>query len=69
MLSVRKEEPMPGGPEWLIIGGVIILLFGAKKLPELARSLGKSSREFKRGLEEGDQEHVSTKTEAKTPEE
>jgi len=44
---------MPGGTEWIIIGAVVVLLFGAKKLPELARSLGKSSREFKKGLSEG----------------
>jgi sec-independent protein translocase protein TatA len=44
---------MPGGTEWIIIGAVVVLLFGAKKLPELARSLGKSSREFKKGLAEG----------------
>jgi len=44
---------MPGGPEWLIVLGVVVLLFGAKKLPELARSLGKSSSEFKKGLKEG----------------
>jgi len=42
------------GPwEWLIVLGVILLLFGAKKLPELARSLGKSSSEFKKGVKEG----------------
>jgi len=42
------------GPwEWLIVLGVILLLFGAKKLPELARSLGKSSSEFKKGMKEG----------------
>jgi sec-independent protein translocase protein TatA len=41
------------GPEWLVVLGVIVLLFGAKKLPELARSLGKSSSEFKRGMKEG----------------
>jgi sec-independent protein translocase protein TatA len=42
------------GPwEWLIVLGVILLLFGAKKLPELARSLGKSSTEFKKGMKEG----------------
>ena len=45
---------MPGGPEWLIVAGLVVLLFGAKKLPELARSLGKSSREFKKGLQEGE---------------
>ena len=44
---------MSFGPEWLIVLGIIVLLFGAKKLPELARSLGKSSSEFKRGMKEG----------------
>jgi len=47
---------MPGGTEWLVIAGVIVLLFGAKKLPELARSLGRSTREFKKGLSEGETE-------------
>jgi sec-independent protein translocase protein TatA len=47
---------MPGGPEWIIIGAVIVLLFGAKKLPDLAHSLGRSSREFKKGLKGGDEE-------------
>jgi sec-independent protein translocase protein TatA len=39
--------------ELLIILVVILLLFGAKRLPDLARSLGKSLNEFKRGREEG----------------
>ena len=43
---------MQGVPEILLIVFVIILLFGAKKLPELARSLGKSLNEFKRGQTE-----------------
>jgi sec-independent protein translocase protein TatA len=42
-----------GVPELLIILAVIVLLFGAKKLPELARSLGKSTGEFKKGIKEG----------------
>ncbi|MBC8011998.1 MAG: twin-arginine translocase TatA/TatE family subunit [Burkholderiales bacterium] len=37
-----------GGPELLIILAVLILLFGAKKLPELAKGLGKSVTEFKK---------------------
>jgi len=41
------------GPEWIVVLIVIVLLFGAKKLPELARSLGKSSSEFKKGMKEG----------------
>jgi sec-independent protein translocase protein TatA len=47
---------MPGGMEWLIILGLAVLLFGSKKLPELARSIGKSSKEFKKGLAEGEAE-------------
>ncbi|MBM4152350.1 MAG: twin-arginine translocase TatA/TatE family subunit [Kiritimatiellaceae bacterium] len=41
-----------GTPEIILIVFVIILLFGGKKLPELARSLGKSLNEFKRGQNE-----------------
>jgi len=43
---------LPGPSEVIIILFVILLLFGAKKLPELARSLGKSLNEFKRGQTE-----------------
>jgi sec-independent protein translocase protein TatA len=39
-----------GWGEWLVILAVALLLFGSKKLPELARSVGKSVNEFKRGL-------------------
>lgn len=41
-----------GGPELLIILVIILLLFGAKKLPELARGLGKSMKEFKQATQE-----------------
>ena len=41
-----------GLPELLIILSILLLLFGAKRLPGLERSLGKSTREFKTGLEE-----------------
>ncbi len=44
---------MPGGPELLVIVFIILLLFGAKKLPELSRALGKSLGEFKKGQKEG----------------
>lgn len=42
-----------GAPELIIILLVVVLLFGAKKLPELARSVGKSISEFKKGKDEG----------------
>jgi sec-independent protein translocase protein TatA len=43
----------PGPFELIIILVVILLLFGAKRLPDLSRSLGKSLSEFKKGREEG----------------
>ena len=48
---------MAWGPTQLIIVALLIIfLFGSKKLPELAHSLGKSLGEFKKGKEEGDKE-------------
>jgi sec-independent protein translocase protein TatA len=44
---------MPGHMEILLIVFIILLLFGAKKLPELSRALGKSLGEFKKGQKEG----------------
>ena len=41
--------PSLGGPEVLIVALIIMVLFGAKKLPELARSLGRSKGEFEKG--------------------
>jgi sec-independent protein translocase protein TatA len=39
-----------GPTELLILLGIILVLFGARKLPELARSMGRSLHEFRRGL-------------------
>ena len=44
----------PGPWQILICVIIVALLFGAKKIPEIARSLGKAKGEFKKGLEEGD---------------
>ena len=43
---------MIGGMEWLWIVLVVIVLFGGKKIPELARGLGKGINEFKRAKNE-----------------
>ena len=41
-----------GAGEIILILAVLLLLFGARKLPELARSLGRSARELRRGMNE-----------------
>lgn len=43
-----------GSTEMLLIFAIVILLFGAKKLPELAKGLGKSIKEFKKASNETD---------------
>ena len=61
---------MSWGP-WriLLVLAIILILFGGKKLPELAHSLGKSLGEFKKGKEEGDKETAKPEvTEAKSAE-
>jgi sec-independent protein translocase protein TatA len=42
-----------GGPEVILILVVVLLIFGAAKLPQLARSLGASAKEFRKGIDEG----------------
>jgi sec-independent protein translocase protein TatA len=42
-----------GGPELLVVLLIVLLLFGASRLPKLAKSLGEASKEFKRGVGEG----------------
>ena len=52
----------PKGPEWIIILVVVLLIFGARKLPELARSLGASAKEFRKGISEGSSEDAQATT-------
>ncbi len=44
---------LPGGSELIIILLVLLLLFGASRLPKLARSMGQAGKEFKEGMKEG----------------
>ncbi|WP_295055656.1 twin-arginine translocase TatA/TatE family subunit [Sulfuricurvum sp.] len=45
---------MPSGSELLLIFGIVILLFGAKKIPDLAKGLGQGIRNFKKEMKEDD---------------
>ena len=60
---------MPGLPETIFILVVVVLLFGAKKLPELARGLGQSLGEFKKARDEFERElrNSTAEVEVKTP--
>ncbi len=53
-----------GAPELIIALVVILLLFGAKRIPELARGLGSGVREFKAGTKEGQLEDKKNKDKA-----
>ena len=53
-----------GGQELILILLIILLLFGAKKLPELARGLGKGMKEFKKAQSEIEEEFNKASDEA-----
>ena len=51
----RYGGRMDVGPvELLIVLAVVLLLFGSKKLPELAKGMGQAAKEFRSGLHDGD---------------
>lgn len=56
-----------GWQEVLVILFLLLLLFGAKRLPELGQSLGKGIREFKRGVREIQDDVDQETRKAKTP--
>lgn len=45
-----------GTTEWAVIGGIVVLLFGASKLPELARSMGLAQKEYHQAKQEAQEE-------------
>jgi sec-independent protein translocase protein TatA len=47
---------LPGGPELIIVLFVLVLLFGANKIPKLARSTGQAMGEFRKGRQEVEEE-------------
>ena len=52
---------------WLVILAVVVLLFGAKKIPELAKGVGQGIKDFKKAMKEDEEkmtiEHVEAKSE------
>lgn len=63
MLAIFQQI---GLPEIILILAVLLLLFGARKLPELARSLGRSTKEFKQGMRDGSTEAEEAQEEPET---
>ena len=51
---------MPGGTELLIVLAIVVLLFGAKKIPELAKGFGKGIKNFKEEMKDVENEVAST---------
>jgi sec-independent protein translocase protein TatA len=72
---------MPSMPELLIILAIVVLLFGAKKIPDLAKGIGRGIKDFKQAVKEDDEKEEKkeiaskeetpseTKIEEKKPEE
>jgi sec-independent protein translocase protein TatA len=56
-----------GAPELIIILVILLLLFGARRLPEMARSIGRSTREFKKGMTEAAAEEDEETAQEKAP--
>jgi sec-independent protein translocase protein TatA len=48
-----------GLPELFIILFIVVLIFGANRLPQLATGIGKSIRSFKDGMKEGDESNIN----------
>ena len=66
MLNAVVLPMMIGTSELLLIGALVLLLFGGKKLPEMMRGLGQGVRSFKDGMKEGSKAEDSEEGE-KTP--
>jgi sec-independent protein translocase protein TatA len=65
MLAIFQQI---GLPEILLILAVLLLMFGARKLPELARSLGRSTKEFKQGMRDSTAEEPEKPEKPEDPE-
>lgn len=50
---------MPGGMEWILIALVVLLLFGGKKIPELAKGLGSGIKNFKKAVKDDEENDIA----------
>jgi sec-independent protein translocase protein TatA len=65
IMSLFALLPNLGGPDLIIILLIVLVLFGAKKLPELARGMGSAIKEFQKAKDEfSDELHGAGKTDA-----
>jgi sec-independent protein translocase protein TatA len=56
---------MPSGMELLLIFGIVVLLFGAKKIPDLAKGIGKGIKDFKSEMKDDEPAEVASTDEPK----
>jgi len=57
---------MPSMPELLIILAIVVLLFGAKKIPDLAKGIGTGIKNFKKAVREDEEEQIEAKKESQS---
>ena len=56
---------MSGGMEWAVIAVIVILLFGGKKIPELAKGIGRGIKDFKKAVKDDEPAETASTDEAK----
>ena len=67
-MSLFAFLPNLGGPDLIVILLIILVLFGAKKLPELAKGMGSAIKEFQKAKDDfNDELHTAGKTDPATP--
>jgi len=59
---------MPSMPELLIVLAIVVLLFGAKKIPDLAKGMGRGIKDFKKAIKDDEPIEIASKDEAKDTE-
>ena len=60
---------MPSMPELLIVLAIVVLLFGAKKIPDLAKGMGKGIKDFKKAIKDDEEDTKEiAKNDAEAPE-